>query len=52
MTGILFRDRLTYLGVDTFMGLFILLVIGNYGMLLTYTRVNEVEFAIVMCSLV
>lgn len=52
MMGILFRDCLMYSGVDMFMGLFILLVIGNYGMLLMYMCVNEVEFVIVMCSLV
>ena len=52
MTGILFRDRLTHPGADTLMGLFILPVTGNHGMLLTHTRANEAELATAMCSLV
>ena len=34
------------------MGLFILPVTGNHGMLLTHTRANEAELATAMCSLV
>lgn len=41
-----------YLVVDMLVGFFILLVVGDYVVLLVYVGVDEVEFVVVVCGLV